>query len=348
MVIVMEHGAGEEQVHRVIGILTEWGYDVHRSTGRTRVVLGAVGSPEARVDPSGIEILPGVQEVLRVSEPFKLVSRLFQPDDSIIRVGEVSIGGENIVVMAGPCAVEGRDQIREIAARVREAGASFLRGSAFTPQTSPYHFQGLGEEGLKYLREAADENGLLVISEVQEPGEIPLVTSFADVLQVGSRNMQNYSLVRELGKTQKPVLLKRGPSATVEEWLLSAEYIMLGGNRQVILCERGIRTFERYTRNTLDLSAVPVVKKLSHLPVIVDPSRATGRRAKVTPMARAAVAAGADGLMVEVHDRPEQALSDGAQSLVPEEFAKLMEEIGRVASAIGRSILPPPGGTHTK
>jgi 3-deoxy-7-phosphoheptulonate synthase len=300
------------------------------------------------VDPRGIEVLPGVQEVVRVSEPFKLVSRVFQPEDTVVRVGDVNIGAENVVVMAGPCAVEGRDQIREIAARVREAGASFLRGSAFTPQTSPYHFQGLGEEGLKYLREAADENGLLMISEVSEPGEIPLVSSIADVLQVGSRNMQNFPLVRELGKTNNPVLLKRGPSATVEEWLLSAEYIMLGGNRRVILCERGIRTFERYTRNTLDLSAIPVIKKISHLPVVVDPSHATGLRTKVTPMARAAVAAGADGLIVEVHDRPEQALSDGAQSLDPEEFEKLMAEIRRVASAIGRSVSSTLRGPESK
>jgi 3-deoxy-7-phosphoheptulonate synthase len=338
MVIVMEHEAGEEQVHRVIGLLTEWGYDVHRSTGRTRVVLGAVGSTESKVDPRSIEALPGVQEVVRVSEPFKLVSRLFRQDDTVIRVGEVSIGDKEVVVMAGPYAVEGRDQIREIAARVRESGALILRGSDFTSQTFPYHFKGVGEEGLHYLREAADENEMLVISEVLEPEDISRVAAFADILQVGSRNMQNFALIRELGKTTKPVLLARSPSATVEEWLLSAEYIMLGGNRQVILCERGIRTFERYTRNTLDLSAIPVIEKISHLPVVVDPSHAMGRRARVAPMARAAVAAGADGLVVEVHDQPEKALSDGAQSLAPAELAILMEEIGRVASAIGRSV----------
>ncbi len=341
MVIIMEHSAKEKDIQNVIERLTEWGYDIHRSTGETRTVLGAVGIPKTAADPRDLEVLVGVREVVRISEPYKLAGRTFKREDTIVRIGDVTIGGEEVVAMAGPCSVESRDQIREIAASVREMGATFLRGGAFKPRTSPYSFQGLGEEGLKYLREAADENGMLMISEVMDTTHIPLVAQYVDILQVGARNMQNFIMLKELGKVDKPVLLKRGLSATIEEWLLSAEYVMVGGNHQVILCERGIRTFERYTRNTLDLSAIPIIEKLSHLPIIVDPSHGTGRREKVVPMARAAVAAGADGLLIEVHNHPDQALSDGAQSLYPEQFQGLMEEIRIIATAIGRSVTSP-------
>ena len=302
---------------------------------------GAVGSPKTAADPRDLEVLEGVREVVRISEPYKLAGRTFKREDTVVRMGDVTIGGNEIVAMAGPCAVESRAQVREIAASVREMGATFLRGGAFKPRTSPYSFQGLGEEGLKYLREAADENGMLVVSEVMDTTHIPLVTQYVDILQVGARNMQNFVMLKELGKVKKPVLLKRGLSATIEEWLLSAEYVMVGGNHQVILCERGIRTFERYTRNTLDLSAIPVIEKLSHLPILVDPSHGTGRREKVVPMARAAVAAGADGLLIEVHNHPDQALSDGAQSLYPEQFQRLMEEIRIIATALGRAVTSP-------
>ena len=341
MVIIMEHTAKEKDIQKVIERLTEWGYDIHRSTGESRTVLGAVGSPRTAADPRDLEVLVGVREVVRISEPYKLAGRTFKREDTVVRIGDVTIGGDEVVAMAGPCAVESRDQVREIAASVREMGATFLRGGAFKPRTSPYSFQGLGEEGLKYLREAADENGMLVVSEVMDTTHIPVVEQYVDILQVGARNMQNFVMLKELGKVKKPVLLKRGLSATIEEWLLSAEYVMVGGNHQVILCERGIRTFERYTRNTLDLSAIPVIEKLSHLPILVDPSHGTGRREKVVPMARAAVAAGADGLLIEVHNHPDQALSDGAQSLYPEQFQRLMEEIRIIATAIGRSVTSP-------
>lgn len=341
MVIVMERTAKEKDIQKVIERLTEWGYDIHRSTGATRTVLGAVGTPRTTADPRDLEVLDGVREVVRISEPYKLVGRTFKREDTIVRVGDVSVGGDEIVAMAGPCSVENREQIREIAARVREMGASVLRGGAFKPRTSPYSFQGLGEEGLALLREAADENGLLVVSEVMDTTQISLVSQYVDILQVGARNMQNFVLLKALGTTDKPVLLKRGLSATIEEWLLSAEYIMVGGNHQVILCERGIRTFEPYTRNTLDLSAIPIIEKLSHLPIVVDPSHGTGRREKVAPMARAAVAAGADGLLIEVHNCPDKALSDGAQSLYPEQFQRLMEEIRIIATALGRSVTSP-------
>lgn len=341
MVIIMEHAAKEKDIQKVIERLTEWGYDIHRSTGETRTVLGAVGSPKTAADPRDLEVLAGVREVVRISEPYKLAGRTFKREDTVVRIGDVTIGGDEIVAMAGPCAVESRDQVREIAASVREMGATFLRGGAFKPRTSPYSFQGLGEEGLKYLREAADENGMLVVSEVMDTTHIPVVERYVDILQVGARNMQNFVMLKELGKIKKPVLLKRGLSATIEEWLLSAEYVMVGGNHQVILCERGIRTFERYTRNTLDLSAIPVIEKLSHLPILVDPSHGTGRRENVVPMARAAVAAGADGLLIEVHNHPDQALSDGAQSLYPEQFQRLMEEIRIIATALGRSVTSP-------
>ena len=341
MVIVMERTAKEEEIQKVVERLTEWGYDIHRSTGATRTVLGAVGTPRTVADPADLEVLPGVREVVRISEPYKLVGRTFKTEDTVIRMGDISIGGPEIVAMAGPCSVESREQVREIASRVREMGATILRGGAFKPRTSPYSFQGLGEPGLRYLREAADENGLLVVTEIMDSTQIPMFLEHVDILQVGARNCQNFSLLKELGRVDKPVLLKRGLSATIEEWLLSAEYVMVGGNHRVILCERGIRTFERYTRNTLDLSAIPIIEKLSHLPIVVDPSHGTGRREKVMPMARAAVAAGADGLLIEVHNAPDKALSDGAQSLYPEQFQKLMEEIRIIATALGRSVTSP-------
>jgi 3-deoxy-7-phosphoheptulonate synthase len=282
---------------------------------------------------------PGVEEIVRISHPFKLAARSCRPEGSLLDLGKgVTIGGSAVVVAAGPCAVESADQIADIAARVAKSGAKLLRGGAFKPRSSPYSFQGLGEEGLKLMRDAADKNDLLVISEVMDQSQIPVMLPYVDVLQVGARNMQNYHLLRGLGEVDKPVLLKRAMSGTLEELLLSAEYIMAGGNYKVILCERGIRTFETALRNTLDIAAVPVLKGLSHLPVVVDPSHGTGKRDKVAPMARAAVAAGADGLLIEVHPDPERALSDGVQSLYPDQFAQLMKEIGAIAPAVGRQI----------
>jgi 3-deoxy-7-phosphoheptulonate synthase len=341
MVIVMEGTATEEQVQKVIEVLVEVGYDVHRSTGVTHTVLGAVGVPREPVDPQALELLPGVREVVKISEPYKLVGRTFKATDTVVDVAHVKVGGPEVIVMAGPCSVEGREQVRTVAAAVAGAGARALRGGAFKPRTSPYSFQGKGEEALRWMREVADEFGLAVISEVMDLRTIEMMMRYVDCLQVGARNMQNFDLLKELGKVRRPVLLKRGMSATIEEWLLSAEYILAGGNTQVILCERGIRTFENATRNTLDISAIPVVKKRSHLPILVDPSHGTGRRDKVIPMARAAVAAGADGLLIEVHDNPEKALSDGAQSLYPEQFETLMGELRVIAPVLGR-VLPLP------
>ena len=338
MVVVMQAGASEEQVQRVIERLVEMGFNVHRSTGETYTVLGAVGD-KLDFDVRNVELLDGVQEVHRISAPYKLASRRFRPEGTVVDVGQgVRIGAEEVTVIAGPCSVENPEQITAVAEAVKQSGAKILRGGAFKPRSSPYSFQGLGVEGLKLLREAADRFGLLVVSEVMDHTKIPVMLEYVDILQVGARNMQNYDLLRALGKVRKPVLLKRGLSATIEELLLSAEYILQGGNYNVILCERGIRTFETYTRNTLDLAAIPVVKKLSHLPIVVDPSHGTGRRDKVAPMARAAVAAGADGIMVEVHNDPDHALSDGAQSLRPEQFAKLMEQLRIIAPAVDRSI----------
>ena len=338
MVVVMQVGSTEEQIQHVIDRLVSLGFDVHRSTGATHTVLGAVGV-RSDFDPRDIELLDGVREVVRITQPYKLASRVFRPEGTIVNVGQgVRIGGPEVVVAAGPCAVESAEQIHTIAERVARLGAKLLRGGAFKPRSSPYTFQGLGEQGLKLLREAADKNSLLVVSEVMDPSQISLLLPYVDVLQVGARNMQNYHLLRALGEVAKPVLLKRGMSATIEELLLSAEYIMAGGNYNVILCERGIRTFETYTRNTLDIAAIPVIKKLSHLPIIADPSHGTGRRDKVSPMARAAVAAGADGLLIEVHHDPEHALSDGAQSLYPDQFAQLMAELRIIAPAVGRSM----------
>ncbi len=338
MVVVMQAGATEGQIQHVIDRLVAMGFNVHRSTGESHTVLGAVGVRDD-FDPRDVELLDGVREVVRITQPYKLASRAFRPEGTVVDVGRgVKIGGTEVVVAAGPCAVESAEQIHTIAERVAKLGAKLLRGGAFKPRTSPYTFQGLGEKGLKLLREAADKSGLIVVSEVMDPSQIAMLLEYVDVLQVGARNMQNYHLLRGLGEVKKPVLLKRGMSATIEELLLSAEYIMSGGNYNVILCERGIRTFETYTRNTLDIAAIPVIKKLSHLPIIADPSHGTGRRDKVAPMARAAVAAGADGLLIEVHHDPEHALSDGAQSLYVDQFAELMAELRIIAPAVGRRI----------
>jgi 3-deoxy-7-phosphoheptulonate synthase len=338
MVVVMQEGASEEQIQHVIDRLVTMGFDVHRSTGASQTVLGAVGV-HADFDPRDIGVIDGVREVVRITQPYKLASRAFRPQGTVVELpGGVRIGGTEVVVAAGPCSVETPEQIQLIAGRVAKAGATILRGGAFKPRSSPYNFQGHGEKGLKMLREAADKSGLLVCSEVMDASQIQLMLPYVDILQVGARNMQNYYLLRALGTIGKPVLLKRGMSATIEELLLSAEYIMAGGNYNVILCERGIRTFETYTRNTLDIAAIPVIKKLSHLPILVDPSHGTGRRDKVTPMARAAVAAGADGLLLEVHNDPEHAISDGAQSLFFEQFEKLMAELRIIAPAVGRTI----------
>jgi len=338
MIIAMNEGAAEEQVQQVIDHLVRMGFEVHRSTGARQTVLGAVG---ARVDfdVRELEVLNGVQEVHRISAPYKLVGRSFRPEGTRVKLRNgLEIGGDQVAVMAGPCSVESREQLWRTGEAVAQAGAKVLRGGAFKPRSSPYSFQGMGEAGLKLLRECGEQFNLLVISEVMEISQIALMLPYVDIFQVGARNMQNFNLLRELGKVRKPVLLKRGIAATIEELLLSAEYLMAGGNYDVILCERGIRTFETYTRNTMDISAIPIVHKLSHLPMTADPSHGTGRRDKVAPMARASVAAGADALLVEVHCNPDKALSDGAQSLYPEQFAKLMDELRIIAPAVGRRI----------
>ncbi len=337
MLVVMQQGATEQQIQNVIDRLVELGFDVHRSTGVIHTLLGGVGGKDD-FDLAIFEVMEGVKEAHRIISPYKLASRSFRPAGTVVRVRDVDIGGDRVVVMAGPCSVESRDQIERSAEIVASAGARVIRGGAFKPRSSPYAFQGMGEEGLRLMREAADRNSLLVVSEVMEISQIPMISAYADILQMGARNMQNFNLLRELGKQRKPVLLKRGISATIEELLLSAEYILSGGNYDVILCERGIRTFETYTRNTMDISAIPVVKKLSHLPIVGDPSHGTGRRDKVAPMARAAVAAGADGLLVEVHPDPEHALSDGAQSLWPAQFQELMAQLRLIAPAVGRGV----------
>jgi 3-deoxy-7-phosphoheptulonate synthase len=340
MIVNMAQDATEEQINHVVERIRECGCHAHLSRGEERTVIGVVGRSEQH--QSELEALlaaPGVEEIIRITHPFKLASRNFRPEGSIIELGKgVSIGGTEVIVAAGPCAVESPEQINEIAQRVARSGAKLLRGGAFKPRSSPYSFQGLGEKGLKLMREAADKNGLLVVSEVMDPSQIEAMLPYVDVMQVGARNMQNYHLLRALGENSKPVLLKRGMSATIEELLLSAEYIMSGGNYNVILCERGIRTFDTYMRNTMDIAAIPVIKHLSHLPVMADPSHGTGRRDKVPPMARAAVAAGADGLLIEVHQDPERALSDGAQSIFPDQFAQLMDEVRVIAPAVGRRI----------
>jgi 3-deoxy-7-phosphoheptulonate synthase len=336
MLVVMQEGATEAQTEAVIDRLVEMGFTVHRSTGVRHTVLGGVG-PQDDFDPASLEVLQGVKECHRIVSPYKLASRHFNPAGSVIKIGEVEIGSTAVVTMAGPCSVENGEQIEASAAIVAGKGASFIRGGAFKPRSSPYSFQGLGEAGLEILRKAADRHGLLVVSEVMDQVQIPLLVEYSDLLQVGARNMQNFNLLRELGKIRKPVLLKRGIAATLEELLLSAEYIMSGGNYQVILCERGIRTFETSTRNTMDISAIPVLKRLTHLPVIADPSHGTGKRDYVIPMARAAIAAGADGLLVEVHPDPDRSMSDGAQTLRPDQFAEMMRDVRAIAHAIGRT-----------
>jgi 3-deoxy-7-phosphoheptulonate synthase len=338
MIVAMQEVASEEQIQQVIERLVNMGFEVHRSTGARQTVLGAVGA-RPDFDIRDIQVLSGVSEVHRISSPYKLVARTWRPEGTVVRfANDTSIGADKVVIMAGPCSVESREQIFAIAETVSQGGGKFLRGGAFKPRSSPYSFQGMGEDALKLMREAADRFGLLVVSEVMEISQIPLMLPYVDMLQVGARNMQNFNLLRELGKVRKPVLLKRGIAATIEELLLSAEYLMAGGNYEVVLCERGIRTFETYTRNTMDISAIPIVKKLSHLPMVADPSHGTGRRDKVSPMGRAAIAAGADGLLVEVHNCPDKALSDGAQSLYPEQFVKLMSELRIIAPAVGRIV----------
>jgi 3-deoxy-7-phosphoheptulonate synthase len=336
MVVVMEERATETQIEKVVARLVELGMDVHRSTGVSRTVLGVVG--QKRPDPGLIEMMEGVHEVMRISEPYKLASRTFKPEGTVITVGDVRIGGDEVIVMAGPCSAETPEQVRSTATAVRKAGAKIFRGGAFKPRSSPYSFQGLGEEGLRMMHEACKAENMALITEVMDANQIELIGRYADIYQVGARNMQNFTLLKELGNVRKPVLLKRGLAATIEEWLMSAEYILSGGNTDVILCERGIRTFETATRNTFDISAIPVVKKLSHLPVVADPSHGAGRRDMVVPMARAAVAAGADGLIIEVHCDPDHAWSDGAQSMFPAQFDRLMAELRIIAPAIGRSI----------
>jgi len=338
MIIVLRPDATEEQINHIIDKVQKLGLKPHVSKGTERTIIGVIG-PEDILRVTPLEVFPGVEKVMSVLAPYKLVSREFRPQDSVIDVGKgVKIGGKRIVVMAGPCAVENLETLREIANAVKKAGATILRGGAFKPRTSPYSFQGLGEEGLKYLNQVGHELGLVTVSEVMDARDVELVARYIDILQIGARNMQNFNLLKEVGLTKKPVLLKRGLSSTIKELLMSAEYILSGGNFNVILCERGIRTFEDYTRNTLDISAVPTAKQLSHLPIIVDPSHAAGKWGLVSSLSKAAVAAGADGLIVEVHTHPEDASSDGAQSLLPSNFAQMMEELKVLAKAIGREI----------
>ncbi len=340
MVVVMHERADEAQVESVIERLNGYGFDVHRSSGVRQTVLGAVGV-QPDFDVRHIKVLDGVADVYRITSPYKFASRTWRDENTTIDVGGVLVGGDEVMVMAGPCSVESEEQLDAAAAAVAAVGATFLRGGAFKPRSSPYSFQGLGEEGRKLLRTAGDRYDLRVITEVMTPEHVDLIGRYTDVFQIGARNMQNFDLLRAVGRTEIPVFLKRGLSATIEEWLMSAEYVMASGNPNIILCERGIRTFETSTRNTLDLSAVPVVKKRSHLPIFVDPSHGVGIRDKVLPLARAAVAVGADGLMVEVHPDPARALSDGPQSLFFDQFSELMQQVRLVAEAIGRSVRAP-------
>ena len=336
MLVVMQEGASEAQTETVINRLVEMGFTVHRSTGVRHTVLGGVG-PMDDFDPAALEVLDGVKECHRIVSAYKLASRHFKPGGTVVKIGNVEIGGSKIITMAGPCSVETEAQIELAAEIVASAGAQVIRGGAFKPRSSPYSFQGLGERGLEILRTAASRHGLLTVSEVMDSVQIPLLLQYSDILQVGARNMQNFNLLRELGKVRKPILLKRGIAATVEELLLSAEYILSGGNYEVMLCERGIRSFETSTRNTMDISAIPVLKRLTHLPVIADPSHGTGKRDYVLPMARASVAAGCDGLLIEVHHDPDHAVSDGAQTLRPDQFTDLMLQVRGIAAAIGRT-----------
>ena len=338
MIISMKLHSKREEIDEVCAIVKHFGYKVHSIEGEERVVIGVVGVGDVTPCMESVEALPQVDSVMRITAPYKFVSKEFRRGKTRIRVNGTEIGGDEFIVIAGPCSVESEEQIMRTAEAVAKAGAKLLRGGAFKPRTSPYAFQGLGEKGLQWMREAADKFQLFVVSEVMDPSQIQMMGAYVDIFQVGARNMQNYFLLRALGEVQKPVLLKRGMSATIEELLLSAEYILSGGNYNVVLCERGIRTFETATRNTLDIAAIPVIQKLSHLPIFADPSHGTGRRDKVPPMARAAVAAGADGLLIEVHNDPDHALSDGAQSLYPTHFAQLMGELRIIAPAVGRRL----------
>ena len=341
MLIVMRHGATDAEIQRVVAVIEELGYKASRMPGAQRTAVGLVGN-DGRVDASRLEALPGVQEIIHVSKPYKQVSREWKSENTVVRLpGGVAVGGTDVVAIAGPCSVESERQILEAARQVREAGAVILRGGAWKPRTSPYAFQGLGRPGLQLLAKAREETGLLICTEAMDPEGVGYVAEVADIIQTGARNMQNFSLLKAAGRVKKPVLLKRGMSATIEELLLSAEYLLAEGNHDVILCERGIRGFDAATRNVFDLTAIPVVHKLSHLPIIADPSHGTGLRDKVIPMARAAVAAGADGIIVEVHPHPDQALSDGAQSLFPDQFTQLMREVRVIAEVIGRRVAEP-------
>ena len=337
MIVVMSPLATKENLQDVIRKLESLNLRAHLSTGDERTIVGVIGDKKIIANLE-MEMMAGVEKTVRITEKYKLVSRDFHPQDTVIDVDGVKIGGKEIIVMAGPCAVESLEQVREAAIAVKEAGAKILRGGAYKPRTSPYDFQGLGEDGLKILREVADELDLKVVTEVVDREDIPLIENYADILQVGARNMQNFQMLKALGKAKKPVMLKRGLSATISEWLNAAEYIMTGGNENVMFCERGIRTYETFTRNTMDLSAVAAIKELSHLPIVADPSHGTGRRPMVAPMARASIAAGADALMIEVHPHPERAWSDGNQSLTPQQFKDLMANLGDIAKAVGRTI----------
>ncbi|MFA6349564.1 MAG: 3-deoxy-7-phosphoheptulonate synthase [Candidatus Omnitrophota bacterium] len=338
MIVVLKPDATQQQIDHLIDKVTKLGLTAHVSKGSQRTIVGIIG-PEDVLRVTPLDVFPGVENVLPVLAPYKLVSREFQKENSVIDLGKgVKIGGKKVVVMAGPCAIEKLHTLYEIASEVKKAGATVLRGGAFKPRTSPYSFQGLGEEGLKYLKEVGEKENLVTVTEVMDPRDVGLVAQYADILQIGARNMQNFNLLKEVGQTRKPVLLKRGLSSTIKELLMSAEYIASGGNLNVILCERGIRTFEDSTRNTLDVSAVPVVKELSHLPIIIDPSHAAGKWGLVAPLARAGIACGADGLIIEVHSHPEEAVSDGSQSLIPANFAQLMHEIKAMCKVIGREL----------
>ncbi|MDA8084315.1 MAG: 3-deoxy-7-phosphoheptulonate synthase [Nitrospiraceae bacterium] len=339
-IIVLSHEAAEEDIRHIIKRLEGWGLGVHVSQGTERTIIGVIGdtSKVTEEEEDSIRAAAGVENVVRILKPFKLASREFKKENTVIDVCGVTVGGRRVPVMAGPCAVENETVLTSIAKKVRDAGASFLRGGAYKPRTSPYAFQGLGPEGLKHLAHAREKTGLPIVTEIMDPRDLEVIVEYSDIIQIGARNMQNFRLLLEVGTCRKPVLLKRGLSSTIKEWLMSAEYIMSRGNQNVMLCERGIRTFETATRNTLDLSAVPVLKQLTHLPVVVDPSHGVGKRDLVAPMAKAAIAAGADALMIEVHTNPEEAMSDGEQSLKPEQFEKLMQELKPVAEAVGREI----------
>lgn len=337
MVIVMKHHASAEDIGRVVSHIEEMGFKAHLSPGEERTIIGVIGDERA-IDPENFAMLDGVERCMRILHPFKLASRDFHPEDSIIRINGTTIGGKTIAVIAGPCSIESREQLMESVHAVKEAGAKLLRAGAYKPRTSPYAFQGLGIKGLELLREAKEKYGLPTVTEVMSPVDVPLVAEYADVLQIGARNMQNYALLNAVGDTQTPVLLKRGLSSTIEELIMAAEYILSHGNHRVMLCERGIRTFETATRNTFDINAIPVLKQLTHLPVIADPSHGTGKWDLVTPVARGAVAAGADGLIIEVHPNPSKALSDGGQSLKPEKFVEMMKQVRVIANAVGRDM----------